>query len=114
MPRTPEHIALTHQLAADLRSQGRPIWAEKVLLGDIWRNEDLTFEERRDAIVARLKTSRWFKNADEDESWGVHEIIAYHLAEAEDADRFDECWDELYDHADCDRVWIDLHQSGQS
>lgn len=109
MPRTANQIAETHMVARARQQAGRPVWDEVVRLGDVWRDEDLSFEERRDAIVARLRTTRWFAQSDPDEFDGVHEIIAYHLAEAEDADEFNGWWDDLYDHADLGehRVFID-------
>ncbi|TDP29838.1 hypothetical protein [Nocardia ignorata] len=106
MPRTVEHIVATHELAHERRRAGRPIWAEKVDLRDVFRNPDMTFIECRDAIVARLKRSRWFVEADPLECDGVHDIIAVHLAHAEDTDEWDGWWDELYDLADYARVWI--------
>jgi hypothetical protein len=63
----------------------------------------MTFEERRDAIVAVLRGSAWLKGYDEFD-W-VPEIVD-NLADASDADEFDGWWDELYDMADTDRVWI--------
>jgi hypothetical protein len=103
---TPDHkVAMLH-LAADLRAAGKPIWSEKIDLKDVFHDKSITFEQRRDAIVARLKMSRWYIDADPDELDGVREIIDCHLAEAEDVDEFDGWWSDLYDHADYARVWI--------
>ncbi|MFC4373311.1 hypothetical protein ACFO5K_04280 [Nocardia halotolerans] len=82
------------------------MWDEKVDLSATFHNPDMTFIERRDAIVARLKRTRWFKTADQHEFDGVHDIIAEHLAHAEDTEEWDGWWDELYDLADYARVWI--------
>lgn len=106
MPRTPDHLVAVHQLAAERRKAGKPVWAETVDLSHVFHDEALTFEQRRDAIVARLKASRWFKNADPHRFDGVYEIINDHLAYAENQDEFNGWWDELYDHADYDRVWF--------
>ena len=83
-------------------------WREKVLLGDVFDDDDMPFPERRDTIVARLRASRWFGEYDE---WSeLHEIID-NLADAENVDQFDDWWDRLYDEADTDRVWVDIWTS---
>lgn len=106
MPRTVEHIVATHRLAAERRASGKPVWDETIDVSEVYRDESLTFEERRDRIVAILKRSRWYRNADPHRFDGVHEIIDDHLPYAETYAEFNGWWDELYDHADYDRVWI--------
>lgn len=106
MPRSVEHIVAIHQLAAERRQQGRPVWAETLDVSDVFHDDELSFEERRDAIVAVLKASRWYRKADQHAFDGVVDIVNDHLAYAENADEFDAWWDELYDLADYDRVWI--------
>jgi hypothetical protein len=104
MPDTAEHRAEMHRLATRRRSAGKPVWNSKIHLGDIFRNEDMTFKERRDAITARLRASTWLK------SHGEYDTIRYlvdELADAENTDEFDEVWDVIYDEADADRVWIE-------
>jgi len=103
MPRTAEHLVDCHRAAATLRSQGRPIWAHTIDFSSVFHNDDLTFTEKRDQIVAILRRSAWFTAEDE---WSeLHEIVE-NIADSEDADEFDNWWDELYDRADYDRVWI--------
>lgn len=106
MPRTADHIVATHQLAQQRVRTGLPVWAEKVDLSAVFHNPDMTFTARRDAIVAQLKRTRWYKTADPHEFDGVHDIIAEHLASAEGTAEWDGWWDELYDLADFARVWI--------
>jgi hypothetical protein len=100
MPRTIESIVESHRAATELRKAGRPIWTYKVILKDIFHNDDLTFEQRRDAIVRRLRKSPWAKD-----NYTLSEYLD-ELADAEDADDFDYVWDAIYDEADRDRVWI--------
>lgn len=100
MPRTVDHIVATHRLAAERRKAGKPIWDETIDLTHVWDDDDLSFEEKRDAIVARLKTSRWFKNDPQPQA------IVDVLAQTENVDEFDGWFDELYDHADYARIWI--------
>ncbi len=105
MPRDVDHIVETHQLARQRVAAGLPVWAHTINLKDVWRNDNYTFPERRDVIVARLRRSNWFTGRDTSGFDELGEVVA-NLADAEDGTEFDEWWDELYDHADRDRVWI--------
>lgn len=108
MPATVEHKVEMFRLARERQTQGKPSWAHTIRIGHVWGNEDMTFIERRDAIVRILRASRWVKERDEFDS--LVEVVD-NLAEAEDTEEFDGWWDELYDHADYDRVWIDRFTS---
>lgn len=77
------------------------VWREVISLGDVSHNEGMEFPERRDAIVARLRASQWYKHNE------ISHLVEWWLGEAEDEEEFDQWWDELYDLADRDRVWID-------
>lgn len=77
-------------------------WNHTLALGDVFRNEDMPFEARRDEIVRRIKAARWY---DEDDSTLWH--VVDELADTTDPDDFDEPWDEFYDWCDANRVWID-------
>lgn len=104
MPDTPEHRADMHRLATERRKAGLPVWDRKLRLADVWRNESMSFEERRDTIVARIRASEWFKEYDEHDE--LPEAVA-ELAEAPHANDFDDVWGWIYDIADVDRVWIE-------
>jgi hypothetical protein len=71
----------------------------------VFHNDQMTFEQSRDAIVARLRKSPWITERDQS---GFDELgdIVDNLADAEDTKEFDGWWGELYDYADRDRVWI--------
>ena len=78
-----------------------PQWRQTIDVSDVFHNGDLTFPNRRDAIVARLKDSGWpATNAD------VTDLVD-ELGQAETTGEFDEIWNALYDEADLDRVWIE-------
>ena len=82
---------------------GKSVWQHKINLTSVFHNDDLTFEQSRDAIVARIRGSAWFKAKDE------YDDLVYlveELADSERAYHFDYVWDEIYDIADYDRVWI--------
>lgn len=73
-------------------------------LGDIFENEDLSFPERRDSIVTRIREDQFVLNHDDkDELLGLVD----ELQEAVDSEDFDQVWDEIYDWADVNLVWID-------
>jgi hypothetical protein len=104
MPNTVEHKVEMRQLARERLDAGKPVWDRKIRLADVWRNEAMTFEQRRDAIVARLRASAWFKGYDEYDELpqSVEE-----MADAETKAAFNDVMDEIYDIADADRVWIE-------
>jgi hypothetical protein len=103
MPNTADHRAEMHRLATQRRDAGKPIWDRRINLRDVWRNQDMTFEERRDAVVRRLRSSGWMATHEDGDI--LHQLVE-ELAEAQDADEFDAPWDAIYDEADYDRVWI--------
>lgn len=103
MPRTVDHIVETHRLARQRVAAGLPSWAHRIDVSDVFHNESMTFEEIRDAVVARLRASLWLAGRDEFDP--VVEVVD-NLADAEDTAEFDGWWDDLYDAADMYRVWI--------
>ena len=103
MPDTADHRVEMYRLATERRNAGRPIWAHKINLADVFHNDDLTFTEKRDAIVARIRATRWFKDCDEYDD--LPQFVE-ELADARTPDEFDGPWDCIYDIADADRVWI--------
>lgn len=103
MPRTVDHIVETHRLARARQDAGLPIWDRRINLKDVFRNEDMTFEQRRDVIVRRIKRSPWY--TEQEDYSHLHDVVI-DLEEADDAEEFDSAWDEMYDLADIDRVWI--------
>jgi hypothetical protein len=103
MPRTVEGIVEAHRLATNRKATGRPAWDLTLDVSPWYHNEELTFEQRRDAIVRKIRNSPWPKHNEE-----LEEILA-ELAEVRDEDEFNFIWDDLYDIADLDphyRVWI--------
>lgn len=109
MPSTADHKVEMHRLARERLAAGKPVWDRKIRLGAVWRNEGMTFTQRRDAIVAILRASGWLRDRD---MFSSLVIAVENLAGAEDADEFDGWWDEIYDIADYDRVWIDTVTGG--
>ena len=101
MPRTVDHIVATHQLAQQRRDAGLPIWNRKLNLASVFHAEELSFTERRDAIVRIIRASGWVEAG----NWNLDSLLDG-LAGSESAEEFDGWWDEIYDEADAARVWI--------
>ena len=106
MSRSIEHMLHAHELAQARRRAGRRVWDEIIDVSAFFHNDE-PFLSNRDNIIAAVKRSKWWKrnakptldNAD------FHDAILG-LEQAIDADEFDQYWDELYNMADVDRVWI--------
>ena len=74
------------------------VWHETLNLRDVFHNDDMEFEVKRDEIVKRITSLRLLD--------ATAEQIAEALGDAEDEDEFDEYWSEFYDWADSVRVWV--------
>jgi hypothetical protein len=103
MPNTVEHKVEMHRLARERIAADKPVWAHKVNLRDVFHDDNLTFEQRRDAIVRRIRATTWFKQYDEFDDLPM---FVEELADAETKAAFNDVLDEIYDIADADRVWI--------
>lgn len=79
-----------------------PVWYKTINLADVFHNDALTYEAKRDEIVKRVRESGWFTEYDYD----LVDLVNM-LAEAPTENDFDYFWNELYDYADLDRVWIE-------
>ena len=103
MPDTVEHRADMYQLAQERRKAGKPSWAHRINLRYVFHNDDLTFEQKRDTTVRRIRATTWFKDCDE---YDELPQLVEELSETEDVPGFDAVFDCIYDIADADRVWI--------
>lgn len=79
-------------------------WIRIVKLKDVWHNDDLPFEKKRDKIVERIKESGWRDITPYPDTFD--ERVA-DLTASSDTSEFDSWFNELYDLADSDRVWIE-------
>lgn len=79
-----------------------PSWSYKLMLSDVFHDEDTPFPERRDEIVRRIRRSPFFVESD-------YELveITEGLGAASDLGDFDGQWDLFYDWADVNRVWVE-------
>ena len=104
MPDTAEHRADMYALAQERRKAGKSSWDRTLRLADVFHNDALTFTQRRDAIVRRIRATPWSKSYDECDDLPM---FVEELADAADSAAFDSPWDCIYDIADADRVWIE-------
>lgn len=81
-----------------------PTWKFKVDLSDVFHNDDLTFIDRRDAIVKRLRRGPW--NTEKEDFYGDFDALLDELSETERIRDFDSVWEYVYDWADEHRLWI--------
>jgi hypothetical protein len=80
----------------------RQPWLHTLTLTDVFHNDDLTLEEKRDAIVRRIKAAPWYSEDDDDLYWLVDE-----LADVDTDSYFDAVFNAFYDWADDHRVWVE-------
>lgn len=106
MPDTADHRADMFALGQERLRAGLPMWERKISVADFFHNDAMTFAEKRDAIVYRLRASAWFKSKDEHDDLPM---FVEELADAQNTSDFDSAWDAIYDEADADRVWISTH-----
>lgn len=82
-----------------------PVWHLTVKLGSVWR-ADLIFPLKRDAVVEIVKKSGWRELTDDQETY---DDLVEELSETLNLAEFDSVFNDLYDLADADRVWIETH-----
>lgn len=100
-------------------------WRESINVSDPWRDESLSIEEKAKDICDIFKSSKWYKKIDElYESEGIDSVIdtfgedqihawveemETYIEEGElTVNLFDYMWDQMYDYADRDRVWVNV------
>lgn len=87
-------------------------WRYRLDISDVWENESLTFEERRDAIVQRIKNAPWYpghpRNASDaiDNAPEVLEEIVEELSNADKLPTFNGWWHQFYNWCDDHSVWV--------
>lgn len=83
-------------------------WDYTLHLKDIFHNEDMTFEQRRDAIVRRIRLGKFFPDPIQSpyEYDDFDEIVCL-LQEASTEHIFNYEWDSFYDWCDDNRVWVE-------
>ncbi len=80
-----------------------PFWAGTIDVSHIW-SSTIPFSEKRDGVVAAIMGSQWY--LDQVAEGGPIVAIVDDLSTANTISEFNEWWNELYDFADLDRIWI--------
>lgn len=111
MPRTLESTMQAHDVAAQRRRDGRPVWDHQVKLRHLIAEDvdDDTAHERGRAIAAALTSTSWARAAHrEAEHAGSSDLldIISELEDIADLTHLNHVIDALYDLADADRAWI--------
>lgn len=80
-------------------------WTHIIKIGDLIFNDDLTFEQKRDGIVSRLRESDAMST---DNEQGVElGMLVDDLADTPDVDTFDWVMSDIYDLADAGKwLWV--------
>lgn len=79
-------------------------WRMRIELVDVWQSKTLTFEEKRDEIVRRVRASGWATAP-----WASPTYIESclrDLARCTNVKWFDRIWNDVRSEADIDRVWL--------
>lgn len=102
-PGTAEHLVECYHLRKRRKDNGLSPWKHVIKVGHVFHDPELTFEERRNVIVAIIKVSRWYAD---DKNFELSDCVD-ELEQCRNIDEFDDAWGLLYDLADMDSVWID-------
>lgn len=84
-----------------------PQWTLTIRLGDLvqqWKNGDINIAELADLVTTRLKESGWRAFTPYPHTWD--EKVAQ-VQSAETPGEYEAAFEDLYDIADLDRVWIE-------
>lgn len=97
-----DQLVDTHRAAAELRSQGKPIWQGTVDLSSVYHEEFDVFADKAQAVAQAFRASGWVRGQTTDSLM----LLVEELEESEDVEVFDCVMSNIYDAADYDRVWI--------
>lgn len=98
-----DHRAEMAKIVAERKAQGKSAWERTVNLKGIINNSDMTLLEVRDAAVRAIRASGWVDVRADDEDFI---LLIEELEECETKEDFNYLFNEVYNYADYDRVWI--------
>lgn len=84
-------------------------WNQTIDLGDLiqqWKNEQIDIPELAELVVSRLKRSGWRDFTPYPDTF---DGLLADLSNVEDRHGYEAAFEEIYDLADSDRVWIETH-----
>lgn len=97
------HRVAMHHLVAARKAAGQPVWERIIRLNGIWRDDELTFEEKRDRIAAIFKGNKWLEQT---EDTSLADFVE-ELGDAGNEEDFCAVMQYILEIADWDRVWIE-------
>jgi hypothetical protein len=83
-------------------------WKYKTYLGDVFQDDDMPLLEKRDTLVQRIKSTTWYEAGTRDDDYSELWWIIDELADVEDENHFNLCWEALYDYCDAELIWLDV------
>jgi hypothetical protein len=83
-------------------------WKIHIYVADVWHDDDVSFERLKEIVCQRIRESGWRDLQVGDDARDDWDNLVDELADAETEDEFDCVWAAMYDHADEDRVWLDV------
>lgn len=78
-------------------------WNMTINLKDAFSERDMSFQDRKSIVVERITNSGWLDNSLDGET--LRDLVMY-LSESSDTSEFDYWWNQVYDIADVDRIWL--------
>jgi hypothetical protein len=105
-----DHLVAAHHAAGERRAAGEPSWVATLHMTDIRTDGEPLGLENRDAIVARVKASSWYRRRLETDRGDELYQIVDELADVLTSEDFVTVMDALYNEADLDRIWIDARR----
>jgi hypothetical protein len=96
-----EHRAAIHEVVVERKRQGKQHWELTIDVSDVFHDD--VFLVARDGVVQKIRESGWLSWYEE---YDELPQLVEELSETENGDEFDCVWDNIYDIADFDRVWI--------
>lgn len=108
----------SHEIAMERRAQGKSPWSGKLLLGDIWNDDDMPIDAKVLEIARRIRAEIQPHFPEDDEleeivdemEWTVNQFGELHRSGHFDqiTDEFDSVWHGFYDWCDLTgRVWVE-------
>ena len=79
-----------------------PHWRYTLRLADIFHDDDIPFERKRDEIVRRIKAEKFWSP----DNFELSDVMEG-LEQADDVPEFDEAWADFYDYAERERIWVE-------
>jgi hypothetical protein len=78
-------------------------WQMTIDISKVFHDDEMSFEAKRDRIVAEIELSMWREITD---SPLTLDTVIAHLGVAQDEVHFNQIWSHVCDLANADKVWL--------